>query len=97
MPDAATERRLQSLSKGNAVRVAKARLKREMRGGEISPVAALVHPAARRFRVEEFLRACPRIGTAKTHRILRDLRFTLDKRVENLTDRQRALLAREIA
>jgi hypothetical protein len=70
------EQRELALLKANDVRKARARLKRQMRSGEVDARAVLSNPPAsiETMKAVEFLRAVPKVGKVKADKITRRTR-----------------------
>lgn len=69
-----TAQQKNALNRANDLRVRRANLKGRMKRGREDVRALLLDPPStlEGMRVEEFLRAVPKVGTVKTGRILRD-------------------------
>jgi hypothetical protein len=93
-PDRTREQRLRALEQANAVRTARAKLKRQLASGEIGLMQILADPPAcvRTARLREVLLAVPKIGSVRAGRILAHCRIADAKTLAGLTDRQRGEL-----
>jgi hypothetical protein len=93
------EQRLRALAKANEVRVARARLKREVAAGRIELARLVAEPptCVQSAKVRELLLAVPRIGPARADRLLARSRIAHAKTVAGLSDRQRAELVELLA
>lgn len=93
-PDRTLEQRLAALAKGNAVRVARAQLKRDLKAGRKDPRTILLNPPsyAETMKVYDLIRACPKRGRVMTNKILQRARVSPSKTIAGLSDRQRAEL-----
>lgn len=89
----ATEQRAAALTAGNLVRCQGASIKRALAGGSISLHDALHHPAAGSLRVSALLCSLRGVGESTATRVITAHRISEGRRVRELTDRQRALLA----
>ena len=90
----AAEQRLAALAAGNAVRTANAEFKRRLGRGEIDPLdCALTCDAP--LTVGQFLRALPKIGPDRAHKIAKHSGVSLDRRFDGrptLTESERLRL-----
>lgn len=86
------ERARRALPAANAVRIAIAELKVEVKAGDILMDDALEDERAQRMRIYDLLRAQEGWGEKKCTRLLRDLRISHTRRVEDLTTRERAVI-----
>lgn len=84
------EQRMVALTRANVVRVAQAKLKREVTAGEVDWRDVLRDPpeCARTMRVVQLLMAAPRVGSVKVDRALRTADVVPTKHVGSLTRRQ---------
>ncbi|MBA2706836.1 MAG: hypothetical protein H0U59_03410 [Gemmatimonadaceae bacterium] len=91
MTTAQLEQRDKSLRLANEVRVARAQLKRDLRAGAVNPIRLVMDPPdyAARMTVSTMLRAVPKVGVVKAKAIPRRAGFSEDRRLADLTDRQR--------
>lgn len=87
---------LDALDRANEKRLAGAALKRALKAGEITIGEALNDPAAGHLEVEVLLRAMTRWGRVRAQAVLAAEAVSVTKRVEDLTDRQRAAIAGRI-
>lgn len=90
--------RLRALERANAVRLARAELKRRIAEGEASAADIILDPPAEAFSwaIGELLMSQRRWGTTKCRKFLSRYHITETKSVGALTDRQRRLLAGEL-
>lgn len=91
------EQALAALENANKVRFSGAALKRKVAAGRISVKKALEHPDAQPMRLEALLGSVHRWGPSRIHKLMRRLNLgemTKHRRVEELTDRQKALIVR---
>jgi hypothetical protein len=88
------ERRITALNKANKVRIARARLKRQLRDGDACIEQILAAPPAcvSTATVLELLLAVPRIGPTRAGRLLTSARVSEAKRIGALSERQQAQL-----
>jgi hypothetical protein len=94
VPPRSREQRLRALAKANEVRLARARLKRELAAGRVELVQVLAAPpaSAQTAKLREVLLAAPRIGPARVRRALAHCRIAETKTLAGLSERQRAEL-----
>jgi hypothetical protein len=90
--------RLAALGEANAVRVARAQLKREIASGSVAVADVLIDPPAiaASWRVAALLMSQRGWGRVKCARFLADNRIGDGKRIGELTVRQRGLLADQL-
>ena len=86
------EQRMAALANADVVRLGIARVKREIREG-LDPAVALAHPDAQRGRVQAILMAFNGIGEKHAAWLMLELGLPDRKRVGELTDRQKDVLA----
>jgi hypothetical protein len=84
---------LPMLDYANAIRMGRAQVKREIRSGEKSIGEALELECVQGMRVWDLLKAQRAWGPQKTARAMNDVRVGQFRKVENLSPRQRALVA----
>jgi hypothetical protein len=91
--------RLRALARANEVRHARAELKRQLASGHLSAAEVLLEPplAVLSWPVAKLLLSQPRWGQATCHKFLSHNQIGELKRVGALTDRQRRLLAAQLA
>lgn len=86
-----TEQQGHALLRANELRVLRAYAKRRIKKGREDVRALLLDPPQHLegMRVEEFVRACPKVGDVKTNTIMRQARLRPTDRLGNiaLTDR----------
>jgi len=94
VPPRSREQRLRALAKANEVRLARARLKRQLSAGslELAQLLSGPPPCAETAKLRDLLLAVPRMGPAKVRRTLTHCRIAESKTVAGLSDRQRAEL-----
>lgn len=90
--------RLRALERANAVRLARAELKRRIAEGELSAADVILYPPeeAHSWAICELLLSQRRWGTIKCRKFLSRYHISETKPVGTLTDRQRRLLAQEL-
>ncbi len=90
--------RLRALGRANEVRLARAELKRRIADGEVSAAQVILAcpNAARSWSVGDLLMSQRRWGTTKCRKFLERNQISELKRVGQLTDRQRRLLAGQL-
>jgi hypothetical protein len=88
------EQRHEALQRANDVRIGRARIKRQLRDGSVSIDRVLLNPPEQlaTARLTDLLLAVPKLGPARTARLLRSAQLNPLKTVAQLTDRQRAHL-----
>lgn len=88
------DRRMGALAKANEVRVARARLKQQLRAGDVRIEQALATPpeCASTAKVLELLLAVPNLGPTRASRLLTSAGVNPTKTVGTLTERQRTHL-----
>ena len=101
MPAAAVRidpQRQRALERANAIRLARAELKRQIAEGEVTVADVLreVPPAAASWAVWDLLMSQHRWGTSKCRKFLWRNQITETKPVGALTERQRILLASQL-
>ena len=94
LPGRSLEQRRQALARANAVRVARAKLKKDLAAGNADLAPLIVKPPeyAATAKVVDLLVSLPRIGQVKAHRILNRARIAPTKTLGGLTSRQRGEL-----
>ena len=90
--------RLRALERANAIRLARAELKRQIAEGEVSVAEVLldVPPHAASWAVWDLLMCQRRWGTSKCRKFLWKNRINETKPVGALTERQRRMLAEQL-
>ena len=90
--------RMRALERANAVRLARAELKRRIAEGEATAADIILDPPAEAlsWAVGELLMSQRRWGTTKCRKFLGRYHITETKTVGALTDRQRRLLAGQL-
>lgn len=91
--DRVMQQRLDAIAKANVVRLAGVDVKREIAAGVLSVGDALLDPRATSVTLFDLLRAQWRWGPDRSRRTLGRLDLHPRKRVGDLTDRQRELIA----
>lgn len=82
-----------ALRRANEIRLGHASLKRDIRTGRTTVIHALVDPRAQgSITVADLLRAQRRWGAVRARKFLQTLALSEMKRVDHLTERQRALV-----
>jgi hypothetical protein len=87
-----------ALERANEVRLARARLKREIAGGQVSAAFVILElpSEARNWSVGELLLSQRRWGTTRVRKLLVGLHISEKRPIGDLTERQRGVLAGEI-
>lgn len=92
-PTRSREQRLVALRHANEVRLARARLKRAIKHGDVQLAILLVcdpTPVVEAMPVRDLLLAVPRLGPVKVDHVLRQARASSRKTLGGLSHRQRA-------
>ncbi len=91
--------RMQALERANQVRLRRAALKRRIAVGEISAAKVILDLPweARNWSVGELLMSQRRWGSIRAHKLLAGLHISEKRTVGALTERQRNLLAAQLA
>ena len=90
--------RLRALEHANAIRLARAELKRRIAEGEVSAAEVILEcpDAARRWTVSELLLSQRRWGSTRCRKFLERNGVSEIKLIGSLTERQRTLLAEQL-
>lgn len=90
-PEQTQKQRAEALQKANDVRFARARLKREIKAGEVALQELLMEPPEiiHSMKLVDLLLATPKVGPVKTRAIFKRCRMTPTKTIEELSPRQR--------
>src|SRR3989442_13676341 len=97
-PSAAPERsltqRMEALKRANQIRTKRAKLKKDLRAGNVSAQSILLSPPEYLLtaKVSEMLLAVPKFGQVKVNKILTQCRISPSKTIGGLSPRQRAEL-----
>lgn len=93
-PDRSLAQRMDALALANEVRVARARLKRDLRAGRRSLAPLLLDPPEwlETAKVFDLLLATPKIGRVKAHKRMQRAMISPSKTMGGLSDRQRSCL-----
>ncbi len=85
---------MEALKRANQIRTQRAKLKRDLRSGRVSPHALLLSPPEyiQTAKVSEMLLAVPKYGHVKVNKILAQCRISPSKTIGGLSPRQRAEL-----
>jgi hypothetical protein len=88
------EQRRQALARANAVRIARAKLKKDLAAGHADLAPLIVDPPefAASAKVVDLLVSLPKIGQVRAHQILNHARIAPTKTLGGLTSRQRGEL-----
>jgi hypothetical protein len=91
--------RLRALEHANAVRLARAELKRRIADGEVSAAEVILEcpDAVRRWTVSELLMSQRRWGSTRCRKFLERNGVSEIKAIGSLTDRQRHMLAEQLS
>lgn len=90
---------LQALERANAVRLARAELKRRVAEGEISTAAVILDAPweAKSMTISDLLTSQRRWGHTRCRKFLRDVPMSENKTLGSMTQRQRLALAQRLA
>jgi hypothetical protein len=91
--------RMRALERANEVRLARAQLKRQIAGGHTSAARVILElpPEARNWSVRELLMSQRRWGSIRSRKLLAELQISELRPIGALTERQRRLLAGQLA
>lgn len=92
VPNLTSEQRADALRAAARARAEMAEALRALKAGELSPPAALDDPRLARCPVRRLLRSRPRVGEAKSARMMAALGIADSRRVRGLGRRQRETL-----
>jgi hypothetical protein len=97
-PTRTEPQRLRALEQANAIRLARAELKRRIALGDVSAAEIILEcpDAARKWTVSELLMAQRRWGSTRCRKFLERNGVSEIKAIGALTERQRQMLAREL-
>lgn len=86
--------RMEALQRANDIRTKRARLKKKIKAGKVSPAQVVAEPAPElhTMKVFDVLLATPKIGRVKANKIVQRARVSPSKTLGGLTDRQRGEL-----
>jgi hypothetical protein len=93
-PERSLDQRMEALKRANDIRTARAKLKKDLKGGRVSIHAILLDPPeyVMTAKVFDMLLAVPKYGRVKTNRILNQCRISPSKTIGGLSERQRTEL-----
>ena len=88
------DQRMEALKRANDIRARRARLKKDLKSGDVRIEEILVDPPeyVSTAKVFDMLMAVPKLGRVKAARFLNQCRISQSKTVGGLSDRQRAEL-----
>jgi hypothetical protein len=94
VPGRSLQQRRQALERANAVRAARAKLKRDLAAGRADLAPLVLNPPefVTSAKVVDLLVSLPKIGPVRAHRILSQARIAPTKTLGGLTGRQRGEL-----
>jgi len=94
VPGRSPEQRLRALEQANAVRIARAELKKQLALGKLELVQILADPppCVRTARLRDLLLVLPKIGSVRAARILAHCGIAHSKTLAGLSERQRGEL-----
>jgi hypothetical protein len=90
--------RMRALERANEVRLARARLKRQIADGHTTAAHVILElpPEATNWSVRELLMSQRRWGSIRSRKLLAELQISELRPIGALTERQRQLLARQL-
>jgi hypothetical protein len=93
-PARSRDQRMEALKRANDIRVRRAKLKKDLKDGQVRVQAVLGNPPdyVETAKVFDILMAVPKFGRVKAARFLNQCRISQSKTVGGLSDRQRAEL-----
>ena len=93
-PERSLKQRMEALKRANQIRTKRAKLKKDLRSGRLSPHSLLLSPPEyiATAKVSEMLMAVPKYGQVKVNKILSQCRISPSKTIGGLSPRQRAEL-----
>ena len=93
-PARSRDQRMEALKRANDIRVRRAKLKKDLKDGQVRVQAILGDPPdyVETAKVFDILMAVPKFGRVKAARFLNQCRISQSKTVGGLSDRQRAEL-----
>src|SRR5436305_649789 len=93
-PTRSLDQRMEALNRANDIRVRRARLKRDLKAGDLHIEQVIADPPdfVLTAKVYDMLVAVPRLGRVKVTRLLTQCRISQSKTVGGLSDRQRGEL-----
>ena len=88
------DQRMEALKRANDIRVRRARLKKDLKDGQVQIEAILMDPPeyVSTAKVFDMLMAVPKFGRVKAARLLNHCRISQSKTVGGLSERQRTEL-----
>lgn len=94
VPERTMAQRMDALQRANDIRIKRARLKKKIKAGKVSPARIVAEPAPELHTMKLFdvLLATPKIGRVKANKIVQRARVSPSKTLGGLTDRQRGEL-----
>ena len=97
-PERSLVQRMDALSKANEIRIRRAQLKRDLKGGRTSIHQLLLDPPEwiETAKVLDMLLAVPKYGRVKANKILTQCRISPSKTIGGLSERQRAELVAQL-
>ncbi len=96
-PNRSLEQRLDALQRANEIRSHRSHVKRDLAAGRVSLAEVLDDPEFASAKVYDVLLAMRKVGRVKAGRAMHECKISLAKTCGGITDRQRALLADELA
>lgn len=93
LPKLTEEERRRNLELATKARIERAKLRAQMKSGEVSPREALEDSRAQRMHVKKFLTSLPGIGQVRAEKIMAAFRIAPSRHVSGLGVRQRERIA----
>src|SRR6202161_873301 len=93
-PERSLNQRMDALARANQIRIKRAQLKRDLKGGRLSIHALLLDPPeyVETAKVFDMMLAVPKYGRVKENKILTHCRIAPSKTIGGLSERQRSEL-----
>jgi hypothetical protein len=90
-PERSLAQRMEALQRANQIRMRRAQLKRDLKGGRVGIDGLLLTPPdwIETAKVSELLLAVPKYGRVKVNKILQQCRVSPSKTIGGLSERQR--------
>jgi hypothetical protein len=94
VPERTHEQRMRALRRANEIRSARAKLKRDLKGGKVQIEKLLLDPPEYVLSAKAFdmILAVPKYGRVKANKILTQCRISPSKTIGGLSERQRTEL-----
>ena len=97
-PERSLAQRMEALKRANDIRIARAKLKKDLKAGRANIVTLLLDPPeyTETMKVFSMLISVPKYGRVKTNRVLNQCRISPSKTLGGLSSRQRRELASQL-